>query len=79
MKFTNLDTKINEIKNKIDIILKNLQKIAICNVEVEEKDNIDVYQDLPLKDEASVQLMETKLNNDSRYRNQMVSLMYNNV
>jgi len=77
MKFTNLDTKINEIKNKIDIILKNLQKIAICNVEVEENDNIDVYQDLPLKDEASVQLMETKLNIDSRYRNQMVSLMYN--
>jgi len=71
-----LDTKINGISNKIDIILKNLQKIAICNVEVEEKDNIDVYQDLPLKDDAAVQLMETKLKNDSCYRNQMVSLMF---
>jgi len=70
-----LDTKINGISNKIDIILKNLRKIAVCNVEVEEKDNIDIYQDLPLKDDAVVQLMETKLKNDSCYRNQMVSLM----
>lgn len=41
-------------------------------VEPEQKESIDVFQDLPLKEENDVQSMETKLCN-ALYRNKMVS------
>lgn len=53
-----------------------LQKLAISNNVVENKENIDVFTDLPLKDENDLKIMETKLKEDSEYRNQMVGLMF---
>lgn len=68
--------KINRIENNMNAHHKViLQKLAISNVEMEEKEDIDVFEDLPLKDEANLMLMETKLKNDLWYRNQMVGLM----
>lgn len=76
-KLNNLEMKINQIENNMNANHKViLQKLAISNVEMEEKENIDVFEDLPLKDEVNLILMETKLKNDSWYRNQMVSLMF---
>lgn len=76
-KLNNLEMKINRIENNMNAHHKViLQKLAISNVEMEEKEDIDVFEDLPLKDEANLMLMETKLKNDLWYRNQMVGLMF---
>lgn len=68
-KMINLELKCNKIEKLI------LQKVATSNVEEEDKENIDIFENLPLKDENNLKLMETKLKNDSSYRNQMVRLM----
>lgn len=74
-KLTNLELKINNISQKVKIINTNqkliLEKLSVSSTM--EQREIDVFEDLPLKDENSLQLLEEKLKNDSSYRNQMVS------
>lgn len=69
-KLISLELKLNSIERCQKLILK---KISIDTFEAKEKETIDIYQDLPLKTETDLQSMENKLNNDSLYRNEMVS------
>lgn len=71
-KLISLELKLNSIERCQKLILK---KISIDTFEAKEKETIDIYQDLPLKTETDLQSMENKLNNDSLYRNEMVSWM----
>lgn len=48
-----------------------IQKLSITNVE--DKENIDIYQDLPLRKKSDLEAMEKKLVHDGTYRSQMVS------
>lgn len=62
---------------RINAIISN-QKIMLEKVfdtiGTEEKENIDIFQDLSLKDEDySLEVMENKFKNDSFYRNEMLS------
>lgn len=50
-----------------------LQKLSVVTFNTDERDVIDIFQDLPLKDQNDLAAMETKLNNDSIYRKHMVS------
>lgn len=76
-KLTNLELKINNISQKVKVINTNqkliLEKLSVSSTLDMEQRKIDVFEDLPLKDENSLQLVEEKLKNDSSYRNQMVS------
>jgi len=76
-KLTNLELKINNISQKVKVIHTNqkliLEKLSVSSTLDMEQREIDVFEDLPLKDENSLQLVEEKLKNDSSYRNQMVS------
>jgi len=60
--------KINLTDYKVDVILKNLKKFA--NVEMEDKESIDIFQGLSIKD--NLEVIERKLKNDMYYRNEMV-------
>lgn len=40
----------------------------------EEQEKIDIFQNLPLKNENELQAMEIKLGNNASYRNEMVSI-----
>ena len=60
--------KINLTDYKVDVILKNLKKFA--NVEMEDKESIDIFQGLSIKD--NLEFIERKLKNDMYYRNEMV-------
>lgn len=78
-KLTNLELKVDNINQKIKVILTNqkliLEKLSLSsNLEMEQR-QIDIFGDLPLKDENSLQLVETKLKDDLFYRNEMVSQM----
>lgn len=73
--------KLNQIVITMKIIhnmntsLKAIfQKLSISNIEEDNKENIDVFHNLPLKNENDLKLMELKLQNDICYRNLMVSL-----
>lgn len=78
-KLTNLELKVDNINQKIKVILTNqkliLEKLSLSsNLEMEQR-QIDIFGDLPLKDENSLQLVETKLKDDLFYQNEMVSQM----
>lgn len=45
-----------------------LQKLSVVTFNTDERDVIDIFQNLPLKDQNDLAAMETKLNNDSIYR-----------
>lgn len=47
--------------------------MQVGTFEVGEREKTEIFQDLPLKDEDSLEVMETKLKNDLSYRNEMVS------
>lgn len=47
------------------------QKLSVSTVGSEEKE--DIFQNLPIKNENELEVIETKLNNDSTYRKHMVS------
>ncbi|XP_011638553.1 uncharacterized protein LOC105428144 [Pogonomyrmex barbatus] len=66
-KLINLEMKINQIEKHIN----TFQKFTMCDI-VEDKENIDIFKNLPLRDENELQLMETKLKNDLWYRQQMI-------
>lgn len=42
---------------------------------MEDKESIDIFQELPIKDKVNIELIERKLKNDKYHRNEMVSLM----
>jgi len=69
-KLISLELKINSIERSQKLIL---EKVSIRTFDTEEKEIIDIFQDLPLKNEDDLQSMETKLSNNTLYRNQMVS------
>lgn len=63
--------KINIIETNQKLILQKLLVTdTVCS---EEKDDIDIFQDLPLKAEKELEAVETKLSNDLKYRKHMVS------
>lgn len=70
-KLINIESKINNMYGKQKLIL---QKASIGTFEItDERENIDIFQDLPLKNSQDIETMETKLKNDLSYKNQMVS------
>jgi len=69
--------KLHHLELKISQDISNLgkrilEKITNNTVEPQEKDNIDIFQDLPLKDENGLETMERKLGNNLAYRKEMV-------
>lgn len=62
---------------KISNIAKRQKQILdkICNTiqPEEEQEKIDIFQDIPLKNENELQAMERKLGNNTSYRNEMVN------
>jgi len=71
-KLLNLESKWNVIQAKQKLIL---EKLSNPTFEAKESETIDVFQELPLKDNQDLVTMETRLKNDVFYRNQMVSPM----
>lgn len=61
--------KLDSIQRKQKLIVENL---PIVNIE--ERENVDIFQDLPLRNENDLQAMEAKLIADDVYRRQMVSV-----
>jgi len=47
------------------------QKLLVSTVDSEEKE--DIFQNLSVKNENELEIIETKLNNNSTYRKHMVS------
>lgn len=68
---------MNNIYTKQKLIL---EKLAIANTfeRAEEREEI-VFQDLPLKNNQDLVIIEKKLKNDPAYRNQMVSPIFNTI
>ncbi|XP_020297455.1 uncharacterized protein LOC109861985 isoform X3 [Pseudomyrmex gracilis] len=72
-KLKNFEVKLNQIENNMNTSLEAiLQKLSISNIEEDNKQNIDVFDNLPLKNENELQLMELKLKNDICYRKCMI-------
>lgn len=69
-KLVAFELKLNAIERHQKLFA---EKLPITNHE--EKDDIDVLQDLPLQNENDLQVLETKLKNNEVYRNQLVSLL----
>lgn len=69
---------MNNIYTKQKLIL---EKLVIANTfeRAEEREEIDVFQDLPLKNNQDLVIIEEKLKNDPAYRNQMVSPIFNTI
>lgn len=68
-KFQHLEMKIsNVIKRQKQI----LDKMSNAVQPKEEEEKIDIYQDIPLKNENELQAMEIKLGNNISYRNEMI-------
>lgn len=68
----NINQKMKIINTNQKLILEKLSLSS--NLEMEQR-QIDIFMDLPLKDENSLQLVETKLKHDLFYQNEMVSQM----
>lgn len=66
--------KLNRLEDNQRTVLDKLS-ILKSKTQQEDKEKIDIFAKLPLKDENSLTIMETKLKNDSCYRNEMVSLL----
>ncbi|GAB1867924.1 DUF4806 domain-containing protein [Camponotus japonicus] len=67
-KFQHLEIKISNVAKRQKQIL---DKISNTIQPEEEQEKIDIFQELPLKNENELQAMEIKLNNAS-YRNEMI-------
>ncbi|XP_067208564.1 uncharacterized protein [Linepithema humile] len=69
-KLIDLELKINSNGRLLKLIA---EKLPITNIREERKEeSIDIFQDLPLKNQNDVQAMETKIMNDKVYQSQMV-------
>lgn len=64
---------MNLIHTKQKLILEKFSNNTFEREEKEEREKIDIFQHLPLKDNQDLIAMEAKLKNDVAYRNQMVS------
>jgi len=71
---------MNSNIRKLKMIYENqnliLEKLSNCRgaIETKEKEEeIDIFLDFPLKEQQNLDDMETKLQNDTPYRNQVVS------
>ncbi|XP_018377974.1 PREDICTED: uncharacterized protein LOC108770765 [Trachymyrmex cornetzi] len=72
-KLINIEKTLKVIANDMNIFQMTVfQKLAISKNIVENEENIDVFADLPLKDENDLKIMERKLKDDPKYRNQMI-------
>ncbi|XP_018045573.1 PREDICTED: uncharacterized protein LOC108685340 [Atta colombica] len=72
-KLINIEKTLKVIVNDMNIFQMTVfQKLAISKNVVENEENIDVFADLPLKDENDLKIMERKLKDDPEYRNQMI-------
>lgn len=63
------------IHTKQKLILEKFSNNTFEREEKEEREKIDIFQDLPLKDNQDLVAMEAKLKHDLAYRSQMVSPM----
>ncbi|XP_011066365.1 PREDICTED: uncharacterized protein LOC105153305 isoform X2 [Acromyrmex echinatior] len=71
-KLINIDKILKILVNDMNIFQMTVfQKLAISK-NVKNEENIDVFADLPLKDENDLKIMERKLKDDPEYRNQMI-------
>jgi len=74
-----MEIKMNIMHTDIKKLGKNIEKLSAGTVETEEREKIDIFQDLPLKSENDLErereAKDTKLKNNVSYRNQMVSRM----
>lgn len=66
--------KLNRLEDNQRTVLDKLS-ILKSKTQQGDKEEIDIFAKLPLKDEHSLTIMEIKLKNDSCYRNEMVSLL----
>lgn len=66
--------KLNRLEDNQRTVLDKLS-ILKSKTQQEDKEKIDIFAKLPLKDENSLTIMEIKLKSDSCYRNEMVSLL----
>lgn len=69
-----MEMKMNVMHTDIKNMKKQVAKLSTGTFETKERQKIDIFQDLPLKDENDLEAMETKLKNNSSYRSEMVSL-----
>lgn len=70
--------KFQHLEMKLSYVIKQQKQIVdkISNTvqPEEEQEKIDIFQNLPLKNENELQAMEIKLGNNASYRNEMVSI-----
>lgn len=70
--------KFQHLEMKLSYVIKQQKQIVdkMCNTvqPEEEQEKIDIFQNLPLKNENELQAMEIKLGNNASYRNEMVSI-----
>jgi len=65
--------KISNIEKYLKLVVQNISNNIPLGCE--EKENIDIYLDLPLKKKEDLDSLETKLSNNASYQNVMVSLI----
>lgn len=70
--------KFQHLEMKLSYVIKQQKQIVdkISNTvqPEEEQEKIDIFQNLPLKNENELQAMEIKLGNNASYRNEMVNI-----
>lgn len=70
--------KFQHLEMKLSYVIKQQKQIVdkMCNTvqPEEEQEKIDIFQNLPLKNENELQAMEIKLGNNASYRNEMVNI-----
>jgi len=72
-KIIHIELALNNVKENQKLLL---QKLLMGSVDTQEKENIDVLNDFPLKTQSDLDTVEIKLKNDYVYRDQMVSRMF---
>jgi len=72
-KIIHIELALNDVKKNQKLLL---QKLLIGSVDTQEKENIDILNDFPLKTQSDLDTVEIKLKNDYVYRDQMVSRMF---
>lgn len=63
-----------KISNVTKLVNKVLNKLSNTTLPEEEREKIDIFQDLPVKNKNELEAIETKLANDESYRNEMVNI-----
>ncbi|XP_011883553.1 PREDICTED: uncharacterized protein LOC105570725 [Vollenhovia emeryi] len=72
-KLINLEFQCNDIAKNIKALENRIvENVGNFNVEEEEKESIDIFEYLPLKDEYDLKSTETKLKDNSWYKSQVI-------